>query len=375
MRNNNTDWNEIRRLFPATKKYTYINAAEGSPISIQAAEAGKCFYDEMLAHGDLVWEEWLERVQQVREQVARFINAEPQEIAFMLNTSHGMNLIAEMLQGKGNVVIMNDEFPSSTFPWLHRKYKVDFVQPVNHIYTSENIEATLSSDSKILVSSYVQYCTGFRQDLVKLGRLCQSKNLIYIVNATQAMGAMPIDVKQANIDFLVFTSLKWPMAGYGIGVIYINRKWLDRIQTPFAGWQSVVNPDLMDNKKINLKKEASQLELGCPHFPNIFALGGALELLDSIGQENIKTRIFELNSYLVGRLAELNLEIGSPLEDKYRSGITIVKIPNAKEVVEKLISRNIIVSQRGEGVRVSMHIYNNKEDIDTFIETLEVLIR
>ena len=133
--------------------------------------------------------------------------------------------------------------------------------------------------------------------------------------------------------------------------------------------------DMVHNQIVNLKKEASQLELGCPHFPNIFALGGALELLDSIGQENIKTRIFELNSYLVGRLAELNLEIGSPLEDKYRSGITIVKIPNAKEVVEKLISRNIIVSQRGEGVRVSMHIYNNKEDIDTFIETLEVLIR
>ncbi|MBW3004765.1 aminotransferase class V-fold PLP-dependent enzyme [Candidatus Woesearchaeota archaeon] len=368
------NWKKIREQFPATKKYTYINAAEGSPVSKLAAKEGKRFYDEILADGDLPWENWLKRTEEIRETVAKFINADKNEIAFTLNTSHGMNLIAEILKGKGEVITMDDEFPSSTFPWLNRRYKVRFVKPKNAIYSIEDIKKKINKKTKIIVTSYVQYCTGFRQDLAELGKLCRQKGLIFVVNATQAMGAMPIDVKKANIDFLVFTSLKWPMAGYGAGVLYMNKKWFNKIQYPVAGWQSVKNPNLMNNKKLNLQKDASELEVGCPHFPNIFALGGALDLLNKIGKKNIQKRIFELNDYLVKKLKELNIEIVSPLAKKYRSGITIVKLKNAKELVPKLFKKNIVVSARKKGLRVSMHIYNNKKDIDHFVSELKKIL-
>ena len=364
------DWNRIRSYFPGTRNYVYLNAASGSPISIQAARAAKQFYDEMLEHGDVVWPVWLERKEQVRQAVAKFINARPDEIAFTTNTSHGMNIVAEMLHGRGGVITMQDEFPTTTFPWLNRQFDMSFVEPEHAIYSMRNIESSLTDTTGILVTSHVQYCTGFRQDLEKLGRLCKRHKIIFVVNATQSIGAMPMDVRKANIDFLVFASLKWPMAGYGIGVVYINRRWHGTLHYPIAGWLSVKSPEAMDNIDLDLRNDASVLEPGCPHFPNIFALGGSIALLEKIGKKNIQARIFELSEYLAERLQDKGFRIVTPLAPEHRSGITIVEMEEAGKIVEALARHRIIVSARGEGIRISTHIYNNKKDIDTFIKAL-----
>jgi len=364
------NWNKIRKQFPATKRFTYLNAAGGSPISKHTAREGRRFYDEICARGDTLWTEWLRRVEEGRGKVAKFINADESEIAFTLSTSLGMNLIAGILKGKGDVITMDDEFPSSTFPWLNLGYNVHFVKPRKCVYSLKDIEEKINRKTKILVTSHVQYRTGFKQDLVSLGKLCKRNDLIFVVNASQSAGAMPIDVKKANIDFMVFKSLKWLMAGYGIAVIYINKRWFNKINYPIAGWRSVNNPALMDNKMLDLKNEASELEVGSPHFPCICALSGALDFLNKIGKKNIQRRIYDLGDYVVKRMKDAGLEIISPLDKKYRSGITIIKIENPELVVKKLYKKNIIVSARGGGLRVSVHIYNNKKDVDTFVSEL-----
>jgi selenocysteine lyase/cysteine desulfurase len=377
------DWNKIRNLFPATKKFAYLNAAEASPVSVMSAREAKTFYDEILTKGDLLWDEWLEKREKIRKKVAELINADKSEIAFTLNTSHGMNLIVGMLKGIEDpdgkeVITMEDEFPSSTLPWLNLKYTLRFVKPENAVYSIDEIEKNITSNTKILVTSHVQYKTGFKQDLVELGKLCKDRDLIFVVNATQSAGAMPIDVRKANIDFLVFSGLKWMMAGYGVGVLYISKKWFEKVDYPVAGWQSVKDPSLMDNRKLDLRKEASVFELGCPHFSNIFALGGALDLLNEIGKKNVERRIYELGDYLVEKLEELNsglsFRIVSPLDRKYRSGITVIGFENAEKIVQELYKKDVVVSARGRGLRVSVHVYNNEKDIDKFISELQKLL-
>ena len=150
-----------------------------------------------------------------------------------------------------------------------------------------------------------------------------------------------------------------------------NKRLLPAVQFPSAGWNSVENPYQWNNKNITIRKEASEIELGNFHFPNIFALGSAIQLLDTLGIHNIQRRIFELNDYLVKGLHELNLTIISPLQKEYRSGITIVQVDNPEDVVKKLRKRNIILSKRGEGLRITMHIYNNTRDIDKLIQALK----
>ncbi len=368
------DWNEIRNEFPVLRNYVYLNPAGGSPVSKSAAEEGKRFYDEMLEFGDTYWETWLERTEKIRSTLAAFIGARREEIGFTTNTSHGMNLVAQMLKDKGMVLTMRDEFPSTTFPWLNQKTKIKFVEPINHAYPDDAIKKALTPDVKILVSSYVQYNTGFRQDLEMLGRFCRENNLIFVVNATQALGIFPVDVQKCHIDFLVFTGLKWATAGYGIGGLYVNKKWLNKENFPFAGWRSVEVPEKMDNVALDLKNEASVVESGCPHFPNIFALGGALKMFNRIGPENVTNRVLELNKLLEMKLKEIGIPIICQVEDKHRSGILIAKIENPREVVGNLMKKNIIISARGEGVRISTSFFNNEEDIEKLIDELSKIL-
>jgi selenocysteine lyase/cysteine desulfurase len=367
------DWNIIRSYFPATKNYVYLNPAGGSPMPIQAANEGKLFYDQMLNGGDAYWDEWLEKQEIVRNKLAKFINASPEEVAFTQNTSHAMSIVAAMLGGKGDVLAMHDEFPSSTYPWLHKGYAVKFVKPENKLYTIDAIKKSLSENTKILITSYVQYNTGYRQDLEELGRFCKKNELILVVNATQGMGSMPIDVEKFNADFLVFTGLKWTFSGYGIGGIYINKKWLGKLQFPAAGWRSVVDPEQMNNRQLNLKTSASAVEMGSMSFPTIMALGGALDLLLQIGQKVIFDRIMELNAYLEKQLLTNNIPMDTLTDPLHRSGITIIKEANAKEIVHKLHDKKIFVSARGSGIRISLHIFNNFEDIDKLIKELKVV--
>ena len=130
----------------------------------------------------------------------------------------------------------------------------------------------------------------------------------------------------------------------------------------------------MDNTDLNLKNEASVIESGCPHFPNIFALGGALNMFHKIGAENVVKRVLFLNKFLEEKLRGLGIDVINQKDDIHRSGILIAKISNQKEVVEQLFKKNIIVSARGEGVRISTSIFNNEEDIETLIEALKEIL-
>lgn len=340
-------------------------------MSLTAAREGKRYFDEMVSEGDLPYEEWMERTEEARHKLSRLINASPPEIGFTTNTSTGMNIISQMLKGVGDVLTLRDEFPSSTISWINNGFKVSFVEPVNYAYPVEEIEKYITPQIKILVASYVQYRTGYRQNLKALGQLCKKYNLIYIVNATQGIGVMPVDVKETGIDLMAFSGLKWMTSGYGAGAVYMNTEMLQRFKLPTAGWQSTESPERMDNSDFAIRQEASAIEAGCPHFPSIFALSGALDLIDSIGINQIYERVIYLNKLLQKRAEALGFAVIAPPNDVNRSGILIIRTKNAKRIKDELAAKNIIISVRGEGIRVSVSYFNNEKDIETFISEAE----
>jgi len=362
------NWQNIRKQFPVLEKYIYLNPAGGSPMSMMAAEAGKRYFDEMVAEGDVPYERWMQRTEEVRGKLATLLNACADEIGFTVNTSSAMSMIALMLKGEGEVLTMRDEFPSSTVAWINQGYNVHFVEPVNHAYPVSHIERHITAGTRILVTSAVQYGTGFRQDLEALGKLCRKHKLLFVVNATQAIGVMPVDVQKAGIDFMAFSGLKWTTSGYGAGVIYVSRQMAERYRFPVAGWQSVEHPNEMNNAEWTLRKTASVMEAGCPHFPSVFALGGALDLILSAGTDNIHQRVTGLNRLLQQELLKKGFPVITFEDEKCISGITIIKTSNAKTIKEHLLKKNIFVAARGEGIRVSVSFFNNEADIETFLE-------
>jgi selenocysteine lyase/cysteine desulfurase len=367
------NWEQIRKEFPVCGNYVYLNPAGGSPMSVSAAAGAKSYIDEMLELGDLPYDRWMEKVSDIRAKMARFIGAQKEEIAFVPNTSSGMSYIAHMLKGMGEVVTMEDEFPSGTIPWLNLDYTLHFVKSNHGRYTTERIEKTLTPRTRILVTSHVQYRTGYRQDLQALGRFCSEKGLIFIVNATQSLPVFPVDVNECRIDFLVFTGLKWASSGYGTGVLYLRKKWLEALKTTITGWRSVVKPELMDNARFSIAVQASALEGGCPPFAPVFALGGALDLFNRIGPENAAKRVLYLSGYLDQKLRHEGFDVFSPADEEHRSGIVMIKSGNAAAVAAKLLEKKIFVSARGRGLRVSVSIFNNETDLDFFIRELKKL--
>ena len=365
------DWQSVRNLFPATQTYTYLNSASAPPLSLYAAREGKRYYDEMVQHGDVAYDGWMEQIEQVREKLARRLHTHAKQLAFTYSSAHGVNLVAQILAKRGDVLAPADEFPSATLPWLQQQYDVHFVASREHgIIEVQDIEDAIGPRTRILVTSYVQFATGFRQDLVSLGQLCRERDLVFVVDATQGMGVFPIDVEACGIDFLVFSGYKWTLAGYGVAGLYISPRFLDTRRFPVAGWMSARDPEAVINDRLDLKDTAAELEVGCPHFAGIFALGGALDLFAAIGAERIEQRVHDLTDYLHTALASVGLKIASPVNRNQRAGITIIETNNAQKAVQTLAEKKVIVSARGKGIRVSLHMFNNFEDIDRLLQAL-----
>ncbi|MBI4394898.1 MAG: aminotransferase class V-fold PLP-dependent enzyme [Candidatus Omnitrophica bacterium] len=368
------DWKKIRKDFPIAKRFTYLDHASASPMPKPVYEAALRYYDELVGFADFSWNRWISRREEVRRKVATFIGAEAEEVAFTSSTSHGMNLIAELIADQGGVLTNTLEFPATTVPWIHRRAKMRFLKPANGVIDyAPHLSADGTGTVKTILTSFVQYQNGFRQDLEAIGKI--KGNRFLVVNATQGFGYLPIDVKHTGIDFLATNSYKWLMAGYGGGILYINRKWIRKFQPKSAGWRSAPHPESFDNRHAPLKRDASRYEYGCPPFPHIFAIGAAIDYLSEIGFSNVWNRILELTDFLIDNLRKYDFEILSPLSPPFRSAIVVFKVKNAQELTDQLLAKRIYVSARGGGIRVAPHIYNTEADIMNLMKVLRQVMR
>ncbi|HEU4871326.1 MAG TPA: aminotransferase class V-fold PLP-dependent enzyme [Pyrinomonadaceae bacterium] len=365
-----TDWRDIREQFPVTANYVYLNTAAAGPLGRATAQAGVSYYEQMKNDGDLHWDEWLARREEVRAKVAALINAEPDEIGLTTNTSSGMNIIVDALEKHGEVISCDLEFPVTTIPWMHRRIPVHLVKSLEGVVQPEDLRDAMNTRTGIISMSYVQYSNGFRSDLVALGEIKGAHALV--VNASQAAGAFEIDVKRMKIDALCSTGHKWMLSGYGSGFVYLSRELQANSHSRSIGWLSVQDPYGLRNDEVHLRRDISaRTELGCPHFAGIFALGASVEFFQSIGMKNIESRALELNRTLTDRLQEAGWRVLSPLaEEQFRSAETLVAAENPADVVNGLAGKKILVTEKPEGIRVSTDFFNNEDDIHQLIEGL-----
>ncbi|HYO90252.1 MAG TPA: aminotransferase class V-fold PLP-dependent enzyme, partial [Pyrinomonadaceae bacterium] len=364
---------EVRRDYPVTASAAYLNSAAAGPVMRQAFLAANSFYREMMEEGDARWEEWLDRRERVRERVARFINAEPEEIAFTTNTSSGMNLIADALMERGSVISCDLEFPVSTWPWVHRSCGLELIEArEGGVIEAEDVRRAMTRHTGIISLSHVQFSNGLRAPLEEIGGIKGRHALV--VNASQSAGALALDVKRMKIDALCATGHKWMTAGYGAGFVYLSRELLAETGPRAIGWLSVEDPfRMLYSRDFKVRDDAAaRAELGCPHFAGIFALGASVSRFMEIGTTSIEARVLELNRSLTRRLQEEGWRVLSPLTtEATRSAQTLVAADDHLSLTEDLFSRGIPVTEKPEGIRVSTHLFNNDDDITRLIEALK----
>jgi len=360
-------WDDARQDFPALERQVYLNAAAASPIPRPVRAAVDGYYRELEEGGDREWDGWMEGRERVREKVAAFIGAEAGEIAFVPNTSTGINLIVDLLGGDGPVLSDELEFPTVTLPWIHRGIAVHFMPAVEGILHLDSFRAGQAPRAATLCLSHVQFSNGCRQDLDAFGELKGDRH--FVVCGSQSLGAFPVDVRRSAIDAFATAGHKWLCAGYGAGFCYVRREILEK-KPPFAiGWMSSERPYDFDNRRTEIKKTFARSELGCPPFAQIFALGAAIDYLTALGKAAIAERVLALNMYLTSRLERRDFEVLSP-GGEHRSGQTLVTLNDPPRARRFLAERNIFVTEKPEGLRISTHFYNHERDVDTCVEAL-----
>jgi cysteine desulfurase/selenocysteine lyase len=367
------DWRGVRAEFPVTETYAYLNSAGAGPVSRRVADATAQFYRETLESGDRSWEVWLARRERARADVARLINAEPDEIAFTTNTSSGMNLIVDALEGVGRVVSCELEFPVSTIPWMHRGVRVRLVKAPDGVLRTDDVLAAAGDEAAVICLSHVQYSNGFRTPVEEIG--ANKGRHLFVVNASQSAGVFPLDVKRMKIDALCATGHKWMLAGYGSGFVYLSRGLLEKTRPRAVSWMSVEDPFAMRNDSYRLREDAAaRSETGCPHFAGIFALGEAARHLLEIGADRIEHRALALNRHMTERLSASGWQILSPLdEEARRSAETLVRADDPRRVVRHLSSRRVAVTIKPEGFRAATHFFNDETDVARLVNALDEL--
>jgi selenocysteine lyase/cysteine desulfurase len=367
-----TDWARVRAMFPVTETYAYLNSAGAGPVSRRVADAAAQLYRETLESGDHLWNAWLARREEARADVARLINAEPDEIGFTTNASTGMNLIVDALEGAREVVSCELEFPVSTIPWMHRGANVRLVKAVDGVVRTEDLLAEAGEGSVICVS-HVQYSNGLRVPVEEIG--ANKGRRTFVVNASQSAGVLPIDVKRMKIDALCSNGHKWMLAGYGAGFVYLSRELLERSRPRAISWMSGADPFEMRNDSYDVRRDAAaRAEIGCPHFANIFALGGAARQALEIGVGEIERRALAVNRHLTEALAGAGWKVLSPLRDEAtRSAETLVEAEDPQRVFKHLTRSKVAVSIKPEGFRAATHFFNDESDTARLVTALEDL--
>jgi cysteine desulfurase/selenocysteine lyase len=360
-------WRELRSDFPALDRYVYLNAAAAGPIPRPVQEAAQGFYREIAEHGDGPWDGWLQRAEEIRARAAAFVNADPDEIAFVPNASTGINLVIDLLAGEGAVLTDEIEFPAVTLPWIHRGVAVHFQPAADGIVTPESFDERTAPEAATLAISHVQFSNGCRQDLDAFGAVKGGRRLV--VAGSQAAGAFAVDVQRSRVDAYVAGGHKWLCAGYGTGFAFIRRELIARHPPRAIGWLSVEDPFLFDNRRYRLLASNRRTEQGCPAFGAIFALGAALRYLTEIGVDRIEARVLALNAQLTERLDGAGFKVLSP-GGAHRSGQTLCVVEEPSRAVSFLAERRILVTEKPRGVRISTHFFNDEKDIEAVVTAL-----
>ena len=361
-------WDEVRRDFPGLEGKVYLNAAATSPTPRPVREAVERFYRQIEEGGDGPWDEWMARREAVRAKVARFVGAEADEIAFVPNTSAGINLVVDMLETEGPVLSGEIEFPTVTLPWIHRGVTVHFMPAVEGILRIESFAAEQAPRAATICISHVQYSNGCRQDLNAFGAAKDARRLV--VSGSQSVGAFPVDVRKSRIDALATAGHKWLCAGYGAGFLYVSRELLEKRPPRAIGWMSGEDPFAFDNRSCRIKRSNARHELGCPSFGPIFALGAAVDYLGALGIEAVAERVLALNMYLTFRLGRAGFEVLSP-GGEHRSGQTLVQVAEPARARAFLAQKGVHVSDKPDGLRIATHFYNRESEVDACVEALK----
>lgn len=355
----------------------YFNHAATGPVSKLVKDRISNLLDEKSNNNFDDYEAFLNVASETKELLAKLLNCEADRIAFVDNTTNGLNILAQSMHWeKGDRILLNDvEFPANVYPFLNLKQKgveIDFVKSINGIVTAEQIIDSIKPQTKLVSVSFVQFLSGYKIDLKKIGSYCRKNNIVFCVDAIQGLGAVNLDVEESSIDFLSCGTQKWMLGLHGLGFIFIKESLQQKINPAFIGWLSVNDSWNLLDYKFALKSSADVFQGGTLNTFGIYALNSSLKLFAEFGFDKVETEVIKNSRYFIKRLLNSGFEpILKNCSESELSGIVTIKPENPELVLSKLLKRKIFCALREKYIRFSPHFYNTSQQIDAVVDELQ----
>jgi len=369
---------DLRASFPVAARWIYVNHAAVAPVSLEVAKAVGRFVRDASTDGGVHWEQWLAVRDEARAKAARLLGASPATLAFTTSTSQGLLTVAEGLDWRSGdeIVVLQDDFPANHIPWFRQQKHGVRVRVVPRSEGRVSVEAVLDAvgpRTRLVAVPSAFYDNGFRLDLVGLGRALRDTGALLCVDAIQTLGAFPLDVEEAGIDFLSADSHKWMLGLEGIGLLYVREALLEHLDPPFVSWLSVEQPFTSYEPGRALVPGARRFEYGAMPTVAVFGIDACLDMLARFGPAAMGKRILALTDRLAAGLRERGWTLTSPRESADESsGIVAGRHPVAtnEEVVRNLGHAGVAATHRLGAVRFSPHAWNTEEEIDRILAAL-----
>ena len=363
----------IRDLFAAVRSFTYLNTAAIGPLPNQTVRAVASQLEDVAANGSGSLCKWFETRDRVRGLVASMLGVEPEDIGFTRNTSDGLCAVASGIAWApgDNIVSFENEFPANYYPWKKLRdeegVELRLCPEREGGMDLDELCGLIDERTRLVTLSAVQYSTGYRLDLERVGRATRDAGSLFAVDMIQAFGAVPLDLKASKVDIAAGGSYKWLCAPQGCGVLYLGERARQAVRPTSYSWMGVGDPWNFEKREQQCRSDTAAWETGMIGFSLLYGLEQSLTLLSSIGIGKIARYLRELTDLFCEIIPLDRYSIVSPRSPAERSQIICIEPKNGMDaiaVANSLRSKNIIVSARGRRVRVAPHFFNDLTDIE-----------
>jgi len=368
----------IRSLFPVIRNQIYMNHAAVSPLSTRVRDAMTGLINDVTDYGAVHWDDWCRMYDHARSSAAKLVNAPPHAIAFMRNTSDGISAVANGIDWReGDTVVTNNvEFPSNIYPWMRleqaRGVKLRMAEEREGRIDPDELLSLIDDRTRVVAISWVQFSSGFRSDLQRIGKFCRERGIIFFVDAIQGLGGLRLDVERDYVDAFAADAHKYLIGPEGMALLYVSDRVIDRIKPTVLGWMSVKGYEHHLNYDLNYRDGALRFECGSLNTAGVYGIGAAIDLLLEVGAEKIEAYLMGLADYLVERLVAKGYEVFGSRRPGETSAIVTCKHErhSSHSLYHSLLEKRIVTASRVKRLRISPHFYNTREEVDALIDAL-----
>jgi selenocysteine lyase/cysteine desulfurase len=367
---------EIRERFPIFEHTTYVNSCSQGALSQDVRRAYGDYLDGWDEHG-AEWEHWVERAEAARAAFARLVGADAEEVAVTTSVSQAVSGLVSALpleRDRRRIVISEFEFPTVgqiAHAQELRGAEVVHVRPEpDGRIPLERFAEAIDERTALVCCTTISYRTGYRLDVAEVARLARERGALCLADSYQATGAIPLDARALDVDFLTAGTVKYLLASAGLGFMYVRRGLHERLLPTQTGWFADEDIFRMDISDYSPAADARRFDAGTPPVPNIYAGLAGMAIVDEVGVPAIEAHVRGLADRLLAGLDELGATVATPRGERDYGPLVCVVSIDAPELVRALHADGIVTSERNSSVRISLHLYNVDEDITRVLDAL-----